>query len=462
MNVRSNIVNTQSVRHQKFLDISFNQDESCFSCSSENGFKVYNSNPLSCKLTYISNDQERCGIAYSKMLHRTNYIALLGGGLKPKYPPNKLIVWDDLKKKESIVLKFMSPLKSVFISRIYIIAVLANSIEIFQFQPKTVKICPSLSIEHNSTCDFVICQNNRSQRRGTNESNSFIKNKMSIKCYLAYVSPRMLGQIHIADLSQLRYNENNPDESQLLPTSIIKAHKSAIRLVRLNKQGTMVATCSRQGTLIRIFSTINGVLLKEFRRGLDRADIYEMSFSPNGTRLAVISDKQTLHIFQLTSLQSEEGNENDTNKEKDNFNHNKTHVLRNYVPHIWKPKYIYSVWSMCSLHLKNPLLRDGLNSNEPDLEFLNDRCKIGWSTGTGNDDNDNYYDEDTLILVWKGRGIWEKYVILEHEHNDENDEMHSPKVVKNYTINETLNRDASSTAPKKKKWELVRESWREL
>jgi len=37
----------------------------------------------------------------------------------------------------------------------------------------------------------------------------------------------------------------------------------------------------------------------EYRRGVDPADIFSIAFSPKNTRMAVTSDKSTLHIFDL-------------------------------------------------------------------------------------------------------------------------------------------------------------------
>ena len=141
------------------------------------------------------------------------------------------------------------------------------------------------------------------------------------------------------------------------------------------------------------------------------------------------------------------------------------------------------VWSMCSIHLKNPkLLRNGINSKEyqhnsaeMNLDFQKQRCKIGWcnnpmdneprgSDRTLTDTNERIVsdNEDSLVLVWKDSGIWEKYVILERESLEE-----APT---SYNVNESLRNEETSKIQGRRdndnnhvrEWEIVRESWREL
>jgi autophagy-related protein 18 len=91
------------------------------------------------------------------------------------------------------------------------------------------------------------------------------------------------------------------DAVSLSVTNIIQAHKSPVAFVALNSTGTLLATASDKGTVIRVFSLPNGDKVHEFRRGSYPAKIFSISFNAASTLLCVSSDTETVHIFKLIS-----------------------------------------------------------------------------------------------------------------------------------------------------------------
>lgn len=100
------------------------------------------------------------------------------------------------------------------------------------------------------------------------------------------------------------------DAVSLSVTNIIQAHKSPVANLSLNPTGTLLATASDKGTVIRVFSVPNGDKLHEFRRGSYPAKIYSIQFNAVSTLLCVSSDTETVHIFKLAKGDKGKGGQN--------------------------------------------------------------------------------------------------------------------------------------------------------
>lgn len=87
----------------------------------------------------------------------------------------------------------------------------------------------------------------------------------------------------------------------LTVANVIRAHKAPISFLALNSTGTLLATASDKGTVIRVWSVPGAEKLYQFRRGTREARIYSINFNAVSTLLAVSSAHDTVHIFKLGS-----------------------------------------------------------------------------------------------------------------------------------------------------------------
>lgn len=133
----------------------------------------------------------------------------------------------------------------------------------------------------------------------------------SENCYIAYPLPKPREES-----GERRPSHAPPLSTYVAPTSgevlifdtiklealnVVEAHRAPLSCIALNNEGTLLATASETGTIIRVFSLPSGSKLYQFRRGSYPTTIYSMSFNLNSTLLCVSSTTDTVHIFRLTA-----------------------------------------------------------------------------------------------------------------------------------------------------------------
>ena len=262
-----NIINEE--KKYKILNISFNQDNSLLSVSTENGFFIYGTLPLKKK-------QERRmdgGIRQCEMLYKTNLLALIGGGEVPKYNPSKLIIWDDKQNKVISEIKFFSNLKNVKLKKNKIFCILENNIYVFE-------------LDTLDNTEIIPTRLNPKGLFGINNN----ENKTVI-AYMPILNDKNNGKGSI--IIKNYYKKKDKE---------INAQDDSISFISLNNDGTLLATSNEKGTIIRIHSCVNGNLLSQFKRGMEKVEINYMCFDNLNKFLAVTSEKGTIHIWTLNKV----------------------------------------------------------------------------------------------------------------------------------------------------------------
>ena len=102
-------------KKEKILYISFNQDNTCFAVGTEIGYKIYDL--LNPNLDYYERVLDG-GIGIIEMLYKSNILVLVGGGKYPKYPQNKVILFDDNSGKIITELSFNGNVNNIKLKKI--------------------------------------------------------------------------------------------------------------------------------------------------------------------------------------------------------------------------------------------------------------------------------------------------------------------------------------------------------
>ena len=275
------------------------------------------------------------------MLAKSNIFALVGGGKNSRYPPNKVIVWDDHYLRPVGELSFTTEIKSVKLSFSRVYVVLETTIYIFTLRNLYLQEMISTWPNPRGVCSL-----------------SFTVDHEVFAFPGAYRGHALV--------------KNFKDSTDRL----IEAHETGLACLCLNKDGTLLATCSDKGTLVRIFLIDKKELIQELRRGIDRAEIYSLAFHNSSKWIACSSDTGTVHVYSIISEVQ-----------------NRKLGLKFFKKII--PKYFESEWSIVHFKVKDCRTR---------CAFVGDELKIVVITDDGMFFEVNFAD--------KGNFFYEKQVRL--------------------------------------------------
>ncbi|EGO01829.1 hypothetical protein SERLA73DRAFT_158983 [Serpula lacrymans var. lacrymans S7.3] len=361
------------------IDAQFDVDCRIFVSLTPAGFAVYRSWPFE----LIRKRDLRGGTLASVIpLHTSSLLFMLGGGRSPLYPPNKVILWDDTIGAEVAELEFRERVRGIACRRGWLAVALRRRVVVFEI---------GTTLSRRGEWDTY--DNPRGLLAMATEANAT----------LLAVPGRQMGHVQLIHLppcsgssQSSSVDSDQPAQSVLLakrPISIIAAHESLLTTLTVTLSGRLIATTSSKGTLLRIWETETGSLVREFRRGLDKAIIYGVAFRPDENEVCVWSDKGTVHVFSLIKSAAL----------------NRQSSLSPLAPFLPLPKYFDSEWSYAQYRIpaqsSHIYFSSGSSRTSPDTSD-EERCVVGWIQGPPADHDSQTEEKEHQLIALTYSGGW--------------------------------------------------------
>eukprot|EP00002_Diphylleia_rotans_P016617 TRINITY_DN3235_c0_g1_i1.p1 TRINITY_DN3235_c0_g1~~TRINITY_DN3235_c0_g1_i1.p1 ORF type:complete len:366 (-),score=63.98 TRINITY_DN3235_c0_g1_i1:217-1314(-) len=243
--------------------VNFNQDNSCVFVGTNDGFDIFTTEPF--KKCY-GNKNGKAVIV--EMLYCTSLLAIVQHEEGRIACDRTVRLWNS--KTDSILYdcEVPEPVLNVKLNRKRMVVVTETRVHIFDLA--TMKKLHEFETSPNPTGIIAL---------SSDDAKSFL------------AAPGLhVGDVVIYDLLS----------TNLVNT--IQAHRGAVTNLTFNNNGSLLATVSETGTIIRIFSIPSATKIHSFRRGTYSANVYHMSFSEDSNILVVSSDTGTVHVYRLDQL----------------------------------------------------------------------------------------------------------------------------------------------------------------
>ncbi|CAD0113642.1 unnamed protein product [Aureobasidium uvarum] len=264
--------------------ITFNQDHSFLAVATTDGMRVYSTNPFALVFqTPLTENGASGDIAILEMLFSTSLVAMV-------LSPRLLRIVNTKRQTTVCELTFPARVGAVRLNRKRLLVVMDDLM--FVYDVSSMKVLQEIVTPSNP---YAICA------LSPDSTNNYIAYPMRKKEYTSQTAPThvppagprvtepMGGDVML-------YNANDMQEVKVIP-----AHQAPLSCIAMNKEGTLLATASEKGTVIRVFAIPSAQKLYQFRRGSMPARIHCMSFNEASTLLCVSSATETVHIFRLST-----------------------------------------------------------------------------------------------------------------------------------------------------------------
>lgn len=297
----------------------------------------------------------------------TSLVLLHAGGRDPLHPPNKLVIYDDDAGRKVAQLEFREQVRAVRCRLGGFVVLLSRSAIWFEYgmcqgdedgeegEETARSISPTnpqqpTARPSGSIADYYASASRRSsiasldsdppvalfqapgfwvEKRGGWQTSEIVRSgggaadsaSISLSTHtggtLLVIPGRQVGQLQIVTLPPVPALIRRDDGSLEIDPSpaastgirpkqpIVIAHENALACVALSGSERHIATASTKGTLVRVWDTTSGALVRELRRGMEHVEVLGMAFDGD-RRLACWSDKGSIHIWHdiLAPLQA--------------------------------------------------------------------------------------------------------------------------------------------------------------
>jgi len=308
----------QNIKHK----MSFNQDNTCLSIGTNNGYRLYNLSRMPTNIDLLYKDEK----TPTSNINRLFTSSLLAYSTISE--PNKIYLSHFRKNQIICDYIYPSPVRSIQLNRNRLIIVLDDEIYIHaikdmslihvikDFSPildeKCVNSVSLASPMSASALSNLIAYPIRAE--ATSGASDATTEEAISNGTTAKNLKNAQGQIAIFDAYLLR------------TIKIIDAHENKISATAFANNSSfragsqdnplLLASASERGTVIRIWTIPQGTCIRELRRGMYHAEIIQLSFSLDAQFMGLISKNSTVHIWDLYEEDKTKEIENEKKEEE--------------------------------------------------------------------------------------------------------------------------------------------------